>query len=615
MRKFSIEKRLIAFCVFCIYTTANAQSIFTPTGAIDGASTNGHSVGIGMNPSDDCWTPLEIKATDASQQFTTGGWGRSILLYPDDKKNTSTIIWEKGSCGTCKNNFFIGGPSVVPEADYWVGLADGLCEDANADYITRYYGVHDGSGFTDVPQGSANFFHNLLVNGERDPRFGVGTRWPRQEAHINDGSLLITGFGNDGNIYFSDHNDNSADRYYGNWGIQYYPAGTLGGSDPGGLNFWTPFGSTAGFANNRLYLSNRNGNIGINTFNPNNQLEITSDGNDPSLSGLRFTNLTSSSSAAAAYGKVLSVNGNGDVILVGDPTMSCTTNNAVPHWSSGSNAYVCGIIQDNGSCVAIGSGASLCQTYSSGMGAAGTMGSPSGIVLCEVNGLLHCNSFAVTSDSRFKKNINAISNGLDKIMKLNPVQYDWRKDEYPTHNFDDMRQSGFLAQEVAKEIPEAVILLDNKEYAINYLALIPYVTSAIKEQENKIREKDAEINELKNMVTELKNTIDVCCENSGKGTREAGYELAQLSKPALQQNNPNPFNQRTVIKYYIPSDSRAAMIKIYSLNGVELKSIAIKNSGDGQVTIEGGDFAAGTYVYNLLVDGNQVDSKWMTLTK
>lgn len=60
-------------------------------------------------------------------------------------------------------------------------------------------------------------------------------------------------------------------------------------------------------------LINASGNAGFGTATPQNKVEIThgTAGN----SGLRFTNLTSASSAAASSGKVLSVNANGDVVL------------------------------------------------------------------------------------------------------------------------------------------------------------------------------------------------------------------------------------------------------------------------------------------------------------
>ena len=55
-----------------------------------------------------------------------------------------------------------------------------------------------------------------------------------------------------------------------------------------------------------------NGNVGIGNTNPQNKLEITT--NTPNQSGLRLSNLTSTSTAEKNNGKVLSVNQSGDVI-------------------------------------------------------------------------------------------------------------------------------------------------------------------------------------------------------------------------------------------------------------------------------------------------------------
>lgn len=64
------------------------------------------------------------------------------------------------------------------------------------------------------------------------------------------------------------------------------------------------------------------GNVGIGATNPQNTLEVTSPSSG--LSGLRLTNLTSSSATSTGNGKVLSVDTNGDVILVDDKVDSGT---------------------------------------------------------------------------------------------------------------------------------------------------------------------------------------------------------------------------------------------------------------------------------------------------
>ena len=71
------------------------------------------------------------------------------------------------------------------------------------------------------------------------------------------------------------------------------------------------------------------------------------------------------------------------------------------------------------------------------------------------------------SDIRWKKNINTLSqsSSLEKVMALNPVNYQWKTDEYPEMKFSSGTQLGFIAQDVEKIIPEVVTLTtkDTKE--------------------------------------------------------------------------------------------------------------------------------------------------------
>jgi hypothetical protein len=103
------------------------------------------------------------------------------------------------------------------------------------------------------------------------------------------------------------------------------------GTDAGDLMFFDAAGVEKGrvytnpLATSGLILSggtipaahvfiNNAGNVGIGNSAPNNRLEITAAA--ANTSGLRFTNLTSASPTIAANGKALSVDANGDVVLM-----------------------------------------------------------------------------------------------------------------------------------------------------------------------------------------------------------------------------------------------------------------------------------------------------------
>jgi hypothetical protein len=88
-------------------------------------------------------------------------------------------------------------------------------------------------------------------------------------------------------------------------------------------------------ANTGLYVL-ANGYVGIGDSTPNNTLEITS--TSTGLSGLRFTNLTSASATSTASGRVLSVNSNGDVILVDDASAAAGAGVNTLGVPTGSNA-------------------------------------------------------------------------------------------------------------------------------------------------------------------------------------------------------------------------------------------------------------------------------------
>jgi len=90
-----------------------------------------------------------------------------------------------------------------------------------------------------------------------------------------------------------------------------------------------------------------------------------------------------------------------------------------------------------------------------------------------------------TSDARLKKNIHALPYGLNEVMKLNPVAYNWI--DTSLHG----NKIGLLAQDVKKIIPEVVTGDEKKEtLGMNYAELIPVLINAIKELNKEVTDLD-----------------------------------------------------------------------------------------------------------------------------
>lgn len=51
------------------------------------------------------------------------------------------------------------------------------------------------------------------------------------------------------------------------------------------------------------------------------------------------------------------------------------------------------------------------------------------------------------------------------------------------------------------------------------------------------------------------------------------------------------------------------------MNGTQLQQYSINGKGNQSITINGNSFQAGMYLYALVIDGKDVDTKRMILTK
>ena len=104
------------------------------------------------------------------------------------------------------------------------------------------------------------------------------------------------------------------------------------------------------------------------------------------------------------------------------------------------------------------------------------------------SGTITTSAISCPSDVRYKKNITALINPVEKLMQVNGVQYNWRGEEFPNMNFNDKMQTGFIAQDLEKIFPEMVFTDDAGYKSIDYSRLTPVLVETIKEQQKEIKE-------------------------------------------------------------------------------------------------------------------------------
>lgn len=219
---------------------------------------------------------------------------------------------------------------------------------------------------------------------------------------------------------------------------------------------------------------------------------------------------------------------------------------------------------------------------------------------------LYAHAYSVTSDSTLKQNIELLQPGaLQKVLNLRPVTYVYKNDEKKSSG-NGLNEIGLIAQEVEQVIPEAVSFskLGNVKM-LDYNMITPVLIKAIQEQDAVIESLKKEISELKSGSTASKSAT----------SSQSSIDEVDSSPASLWQNIPNPFSQGTVIEYFIPEAFRNAQLYIYNMNGIQIKSFPITSKGYGKTTINGSDLQAGMYLYTLIVDGKEVDTKRMILTQ
>ena len=138
-------------------------------------------------------------------------------------------------------------------------------------------------------------------------------------------------------------------------------------------------------------------------------------------------------------------------------------------------------------------------------------------------------AWSTYSDGRFKRNVTENISGLDFIMKLRPVSYNWDIDKLDKYmgiedsliNKSNMKESrdlqkqkryiGFIAQEVEKAAKESNFKFsglqtpvnENTPYSISYAEFVVPLVKAVQEQQKIIKNYEKKIKDLEKRIENL----------------------------------------------------------------------------------------------------------------
>jgi hypothetical protein len=233
------------------------------------------------------------------------------------------------------------------------------------------------------------------------------------------------------------------------------------------------------------------------------------------------------------------------------------------------------------------------------------------------------------SDKRVKKNIRDIKNPVEIINDLSGKKYDYNKKAFGLGNKKDLsdRQQeklnqllkenkdkyGFIAQDVQTILPELVTIDDSTgNYYVSTQSVIPILVEAFQQQQSTIDSLKIQLNTLQtNCCSQTKSLKSAKAISSTEPTPTDNA----MQQASLDQNQPNPFTQQTEIGFNLPETISSATLYIYNMQGKQTDSYPVNQRGNGSITIAGGTLQPGMYMYTLIADGQEVDTKRMILTE
>jgi len=246
-------------------------------------------------------------------------------------------------------------------------------------------------------------------------------------------------------------------------------------------------------------------------------------------------------------------------------------------------------------------------------------------------------SWTGASDIRLKKDTASFKDGLNVLRKIHPITYKFTgAGGLPSQKTN----IGISAQQVETVAPYCIssarLIVKQSESAsfgadvvgttqsdssgstnsivnIKTFNYDPFIYMLI----NAVNQLDSSNSDLRKQLASLQGLVSRSLVPTGTEDQKEGIldEKKINNGPRLSQNVPNPFNQATTIKCYVPEESKSANLMVFDLQGTLKKTIPVNGRGETFVTIQAKEFVAGMYHYSLIINGQEIDTKKMILTE
>jgi hypothetical protein len=212
---------------------------------------------------------------------------------------------------------------------------------------------------------------------------------------------------------------------------------------------------------------------------------------------------------------------------------------------------------------------------------------------------------------------------LEKIKKLSVTKWKYKgTSEYHigpmAQDFYDAFNLGTDNKHIGTTDPAGIALIAIQELAQQNDSLqnANAQQQAINAQQEELNNNlQTQLNNLKTTISQMQTAMSLCCNSytSNMATAARPQVVTGVDAASLQQNSPNPYNGNTVIAYHLPQSATNAEIIVSTVTGTVIKSVSLNGNGDGQVMLNAGALASGTYFYTLLVNGQKIDTKEMII--